>query len=932
MRERKSIKLNFIMNSMLNMSSFLFALLTFPYVSRVLSAEGLGKVVFATSFVSYISILSQLGIPVYGIRACAAVRDDKVKLSRTVQELMIIQLMTTALSYIILFAVLYTVPRLQADRLLYVVVSLNIFFLYIGMEWLYRALEMYTYITARSILFKFIALLALLLLVHRKEDYILYGGISIFASSASSVLNFLHARRYVDFKIAGGYDFRKHLKPVFVFFAMSCATTIYTNLDTVMLGFMTSDLDVGYYSAAVKVKTILVSVVTSLGAVLLPRASYYLQNDMKSEFARIIGKSLHFIVLAATPLTLYFMLFAENGIRFLAGYGYDSAIVPMIVIMPTLLLIGLSNVTGIQVLVPMGRERVVLYSEILGAAVDLVLNLILIPRLASTGAAIGTLLAEMAVLIFQYWSDKKMFQGVAKDIQYVRIGAALMLAAVGSVWVKMLHMDDFPTLMISAVLFFGSYGVCLLLMKEAFVMEYIEKLLQGNRRKHNTIKKDRFQCGGGIMKSKKTLYIRTVAAELVQKKRITLACMIGFAVAFTFFGVQKANKAVTLSVEEQQEVDEYQEKIQSYDTIIEDVKKSLAEADKQVTELQDYVDHSIYMNIDPQNIQVATVQYGIQTGGNVGNIYNSFITYINDGGMREGLAEKYPELQVEYWRDIISCYQSGNTLNVTVIHHNAEQGKQILEAVKKRIGEYTPKVKSLQGDFNLVEMNTSTYVKSDVNVVNGQNNHRNNLKNYIGNRSDYNNKLISNENNKKTYIEKNEPEVLEVQPVNKVVVVVKFLIAGMIFGIMVPCVVSVLRFILSDRLRSAEELSESGLNVIGSCKEGRYTEAELERSGMDVKVLAEANGLNTVFLNRLNNDDISKQTVSDYQKALAKIGIISESGSNVYESADELKAMIAQKSCILVAEAGKTTFGQLKKQKELCQRFKVTILGCIVIE
>ena len=148
---------------------------------------------------------------------------------------------------------------------------------------------------------------------------------------------------------------------------MSCATTIYTNLDTVMLGFMSSDTDVGYYNAAIKIKVILVSIVTSLGTVLLPRASYYIQKGEIKQFYRITKKSLNFVMVIAIPMTIYFIYFARQGIIFLSGNAYEGAVMPMKLIMPTLVLIGITNILGIQMLVPMGREKSVLYSEIAGA-------------------------------------------------------------------------------------------------------------------------------------------------------------------------------------------------------------------------------------------------------------------------------------------------------------------------------------------------------------------------------------------------------------------------------------------------------------------------------------------------------------------------------------------------------------------------------------
>ena len=252
---------------------------------------------------------------------------------------------------------------------------------------------------------------------------------------------------------------------------MSCATTIYTNLDTVMLGFMTTDADVGYYNAAVKIKVILVSVVTSLGTVLLPRASYYIQMGELKEFRRITRKALNFVFLMAMPLMLYFIYFAKEGIFFLSGDNYVGAIIPMQVIMPTLLLIGITNILGIQILVPTGREKIVLYSEIVGAIVDVIINALLIPVYASTGAAIGTLIAEFAVFFVQIYILRDEILDAFRYIPYVKIIIALLFGSIISLGVKMLNVGCFFSLIISSILFFGSYGVVLLILKEELIFE-----------------------------------------------------------------------------------------------------------------------------------------------------------------------------------------------------------------------------------------------------------------------------------------------------------------------------------------------------------------------------------------------------------------------------------------------------------------------------
>ncbi len=483
MAKRTSIRKNFIMNSILTMSSFIFPIITFPYVSRILGPENYGRVGMATSLISYFAMFAQLGIPTYGIRACAKVRDDKEALTRTVQELLGINLITSAISYAVFFLAILFVPRLREDRLLYIIVSVTILFKCIGMEWLYKGLERYVYITIRSIAFKLIAFAALFLLVHSKEDYVIYGAISVFAASASGILNFINARKIISFTPIHGLNYRQHLSAVGVFFAMACATTVYTHLDTLMLGFITTNTDVGYYNAAVRVKTILVSIVTSLGAVLLPRASYYLEHGEEEAFRRITRKALNFIAIAATPLAVYFMLYAREGIGFLSGSAYEGAVLPMQIIMPTLFLIGMTNIMGIQILVPLGEEKVVLKSEIAGAVTDFVLNMILIPKFHSAGAAVGTLVAELVVLIWQYAALRGRLRDAIREIKWGSILGAILAGAAVSVWMKWVVRPEnewmcLLVLFVTAILFFGCYALILTLRKEPLVLEMEDTALR----------------------------------------------------------------------------------------------------------------------------------------------------------------------------------------------------------------------------------------------------------------------------------------------------------------------------------------------------------------------------------------------------------------------------------------------------------------------
>ncbi len=434
------------------------------------------------------------------------------------------------------------------------------------------------------------------------------------------------------------------------------------------------------------------------------------------------------------------------------------------------------------------------------------------------------------------------------------------------------------------------------------------------------------------MRNLKTLYVRNVLEDLIKKKVAVGIFIAVCAVLFGMLGIIQGGKAVTQTEEQKQEIEEYNAKLAEYDLAIEDTQNAITEADKQIESLQEYIDNSIYMQIDPNNIQTVSVQYGLKTSNNVENILNSFITYINDGGLKEELSEADQDLKVKYWREVVNSYQSGNNFFIVVINSDMDQAKRIMSIIKERVMDYVPKVKSLQGDFSLEELKTSEYAKMDAGVVNAQNNNRNNLKNFMSNRADLANKLVGFQNNKKTYIEKNEPDNLKAADTNTKVLMVAYVLLGILFGAVTAFVIVVLKYILGDTLRTANDIRESDLNLLGTYSTLNQYKPDLERSKMDVEVLAKAKNADKVFFYVMSDDDVSKKVAKDYEESLKTSGIAVETGSNISENAEELKRMIACGSCVFVAEVGKTTYRQLEQQIHLCERFQTAILGCVVVE
>lgn len=468
----KSIKFNFIMNFILTVSNFLFPLITFPYVSRVLLPEGTGKVAFALSIVSYFTIFASFGVATYGIRAVAQVRDDKERLSKTMHELLFINIISMTIVYVALAIAILVVPKFAMEKELFWVTSLFILFTIIGIEWLYKGLEKYQYITIRTIIFKIASLFLVFLFVKEKSNYIIFAFISIFAIVGSGVLNLINSRKLINYTLYSEYEFKKHLKPMFVLFLTSMAIAIYTSLDEGLLGLLSSPEQVGYYNAAVRVKGILFTLITSLGVVLLPRLSYYVENHMETEFHEALAKSTNFIIVIAASVVIFFTLFAKETILILAGENYVASIIPLQIVVWALILSAITNILGIQILLPLKKDKQLLFSVLCAATVDVIANFLLVPKLAAVGTALSVIAAELSVLIVQIIILRQYIKILFSGLQLHKIIIALLIAIACALFVREIVVNT-STLIIflcSSSVFFLAYFIILLLLKEKFIM------------------------------------------------------------------------------------------------------------------------------------------------------------------------------------------------------------------------------------------------------------------------------------------------------------------------------------------------------------------------------------------------------------------------------------------------------------------------------
>lgn len=473
--KERSVPFNFAMNFLLKLSGTICAAISYPFAFRMIGEAGMGKAAFAASVGSFFLLLASMGISTYGIRECARVRDDPAALRQTARELLCLQfLMTLASAFLLLIAVL-AVPRLWENRLLFIIQGGQLLFHALDTEWLFSAEERYAFLTVRSFAVKLAAVALILLYVRQPEDYRLYALITAAAAVMGYLWNLLGARRH----LAGPTETLRpwrHFRSASVFFLQAAAVTVYTGLDSVLLGFLKGDAAVGAYDAAAKIRSVLVMLIASLCGVLMPRFSYYLSTKQEERFRQGILRSGSLVFLGTLPLMAYFLLMGESCLAVLYGSVSSDTLWSLRLLIPTVILVGCSNTTGIQLLTPMGRERTVMISTVIGAAVDLAADLLLIPSMGAAGAALGTLIAEAAVLAVQAVVVRKLGVRLADGRSVLQIAIVTLFSSVELFLLRLAPMPELGKALLGAALFFGTvYGV-LLARKDPVLTETMDAL------------------------------------------------------------------------------------------------------------------------------------------------------------------------------------------------------------------------------------------------------------------------------------------------------------------------------------------------------------------------------------------------------------------------------------------------------------------------
>lgn len=483
MSEQVSIKKNTILNIMKSMMTVAFPLITFPYISRVLGAESVGKITFGNSIVSYISLVATLGVTTYAVRECSKVRQNKDKLNEVASQIYSINIISTVVAYVILGVLLFFGKPLANYRELIIIQSMVVLFTTLGTDWINSAMEDFKYITYRSFGVQIISLICMFLFVRKPEDYMIYALIGVLSNSGGYIMNIFYRKKFCKIKFTFDCNFYKHLPPIMLMFSMILTQTIYVNSDMTLLGLFKGDYEVGLYSVSVKIYTIVNTLIASIAFVVMPKMSELFARKDYVEINKLVRYTLNCIVTLGFPCVVGINVVAKEIIELIAGEEYLGATMSLHILTIALTASFLGGILSNVIMIPSGREKVCLKVSLICAVINVGMNLILIPHLGLNAAAFTTALAEIVGLCIM----KKKLEKKITVKNPGKIVVAPLIGCIGIILIGILGKLMFADLLGRVAFIVGgsiiAYIGSLILFKHEFTMEILNPIIKRLQKK-----------------------------------------------------------------------------------------------------------------------------------------------------------------------------------------------------------------------------------------------------------------------------------------------------------------------------------------------------------------------------------------------------------------------------------------------------------------
>lgn len=472
-----SLKKNFGYNLILTFCNYLFPLLTYPYVSRVLGVEKIGVCNFVDGLINYFVLFAALGVSSYGVREIAKCRDDRERCDTVFSNLFAINSIGTICASAILIVCTIEVPEMAAYKdFIWIGLAKLVFSLFLT-EWFFQGMQEFRYITIRSVFVRFVYVILIFVLVKEKSDANIYYGLTSLVVVANSVFNWSYSRRFrkISFK---SINLRLFIIPVLVFGYYRILTSMYTSFNTVFLGFTSGEVEVGYFTTATKLYSIIMGVFTAFTTVMVPRASELLKEGNITKLQDMANKTFSLLSILALPMIIYSLFCADNIILVLSGQGYEGAILPFRIVIFLLLIVGMEQICIQQFLMASNSNKSIFNVSTVGAVTGILLNIILTPQLGAIGSSMAWGISELSVLCVGLHLLKKHVGIVLNFKMLVNNMLWSLLYIFPLLIVYALKLSMLPMLILSGVAIMGIFLIInLKLNKNDFVVENVKKII-----------------------------------------------------------------------------------------------------------------------------------------------------------------------------------------------------------------------------------------------------------------------------------------------------------------------------------------------------------------------------------------------------------------------------------------------------------------------
>lgn len=439
------LKKNVLYSSLLTLSTYLVPLIVFPYISRVLGADGLGIIDNVDYTIDYCILLSMLGMNLLGIREIAKNRANPSKLQMVFSNLFTLNIVTTFIVLCVLSVLVFTIPQWHERWQVFCLGASKIVFNLFWIEWFFKGIENFKYITLRTIFIRLAFVISVFIFVRTKEDYLKYYILWLSITAGNAISNWTYRRRFVRLSFKN-LELGNYLKPFVMLGLVAICSAVYTKLNVTILGFFADDSQVGYYTAAMRLYQVLIAMFSSITGVMLPRMSSLLANNDMDSVKNLTDKVFGFLFLFAIPIVVYLEFFAPEFFLLFTGSGYEGAVLPLRIVIFQLLIIGTEQIFILQLLIPGGYDMKALLCTITGASICILCNLLFTKELGAVGSSIAWIAAESAVMLIACGYVKKYFDiafpfktlllFIVYSIPYAIFAAAILILS-ENMWIRL---------------------------------------------------------------------------------------------------------------------------------------------------------------------------------------------------------------------------------------------------------------------------------------------------------------------------------------------------------------------------------------------------------------------------------------------------------------------------------------------------------------